>query len=83
MISSGSSGMVMKESTTSITSRSKLPPMNPALSPTAVEMIITPVATSTPRISELRMANTRNQKMSCPSALVPNRWPQDIGMFLR
>lgn len=37
----------------------------------------------TPSISEFRMANTRNQKMSWPSALVPSRWSQETGMFLR
>ena len=36
-----------------------------------------------PSTSELRIENTRNQKMSWPSALVPSKCSPDIGMFLR
>ena len=57
--------------------------MKPALRPMIVEMMVTPTPTRPPRISELRIENTRSQKMSCPSELVPRMWSHVIGRFLK
>src|SRR5262245_45608879 len=42
-----------------------------------------PMLTPTPSISELRIENTRYQKISCPNALVPNGCLAVSGRFFR
>ena len=79
----GNTGIVMNVSTKTTTIRSYQPPMNPALRPKNVEIAVIPRLTPTPSSSELRIATTRNQKMSCPSAVVPSKCCRVRGRFFR
>ena len=79
----GSTGIVINVSIKMTTVRSYPPPMKPALSPINVAMAVMPMLTETPRISELRTAKTRYQKISCPSALVPSGCARLGGRFFR